>query len=204
MTKAVITAASRGFYVCQVCEQLSQRVSEVAHYCVRCGANLHFRKPQSLQRTVALLVAATILYAPANLLPIMRTTSVGYDQDDTILSGIVTLWSGPSWPLAILVFFVSIIVPSFKLISLSLLVISTHRGGKWRLQERAALYRAIDFIGRWSMLDVFVVSLLVSLVQLRGVASIHAGFGAPAFASVVVLTMYAAQSFDPRLMWDRA
>ncbi len=149
-------------------------------------------------------MAAAILYVPANLLPIMRTTSVGYDEDDTILSGIVTLWSGPSWPLAILVFFVSILVPSFKLISLSLLVISTHRGGNWRLQERAALYRAIEFIGRWSMLDVFVVSLLVSLVQLRGVASIHAGVGAPAFASVVVLTMYAAQSFDPRLMWDRA
>lgn len=204
MIKAIVTAESRGLLVCQVCEQLSRGISVIAHYCVRCGARLHFRKPQSLQRTVALLMAAAILYVPANLLPIMRTTSVGYDEDDTILSGIVTLWSGPSWPLAILVFFVSILVPSFKLISLSLLVISTHRGGNWRLQERAALYRAIEFIGRWSMLDVFVVSLLVSLVQLRGVASIHAGVGAPAFASVVVLTMYAAQSFDPRLMWDRA
>ena len=199
----IITAESRGLVTCHVCGQLSRGLAAGA-ICARCGSILHRRKPQSLQRTMALLVAAAILYVPANLLPIMHTATVTYDADDTILSGIVSLWLGGSWPLAILVFCVSILVPSLKLITLTLLVVSTRMGWRWRLQERAALYRLIEFIGRWSMLDVFVVSLLVALVQLRGFATIHAGFGAPAFASVVVLTMYAAQAFDPRLMWDRA
>lgn len=201
---SVATVDSRGMLSCQVCGELSRKVATHSQRCMRCGSTIHRRKPQSLQRTLALILAGAILYVPANLLPVMHTSAVGYDQDDTIMSGIVTLWSGSSWPLAILVFCVSILVPSFKLISLSILVISTHRGWRWRLQERAALYRMIEFIGRWSMLDVFVVALLVALVQLRGIATIHAGLGAPAFASVVVLTMYAAQAFDPRLMWDRA
>jgi paraquat-inducible protein A len=157
-----------------------------------------------LQRTLALLLAAAILYIPANILPIMHSHTAFYDEDDTIMSGVVALWNGGSWPLAVLVFFVSILVPSLKLISLTLLVVSTHLKWRWRLKERTVLYRFIEFIGRWSMLDIFVVGLLVALVQLRGVATIHAEPGALAFAAVVVLTMYAAQSFDPRLMWDGA
>jgi paraquat-inducible protein A len=156
-----------------------------------------------LQRTAALVAAAAVLYIPANVLPIMHTSSVAYEEDDTILSGVVVLWSSGSWPLAILVLFASILVPMLKLIGLSVLVIGSYRGWQWRPRECAALYRLIEFIGRWSMLDVFVVTLLVSLVQLRGLATIHAGWGAAAFALVVILTIFAAHAFDPRLIWDR-
>jgi paraquat-inducible protein A len=149
------------------------------------------------------LLAAAILYVPANTLPILHTTSIGYDGDDTILSGIVSLWRGGSWPLSLLVFTASILVPSLKFLLLGFLILSTHRRWDWGLQDRTALYRLIEFVGRWSMLDIFVVSLMVSLVQLRGIASIKAGAGALAFASVVILMMYSAQAFDPRLMWDR-
>jgi paraquat-inducible protein A len=205
MSEITVTADSRGLLTCHVCGQLSRALSgAIDVHCQRCGSRLHGRKPQSLQRTLALLVAGAILYVPANVLPIMHTSTMIYDEDDTIMSGVVALWSGGSWPLALLVFFVSILVPTLKLLTLSLLLISTHRGWHWRLHERAALFRLIEFIGRWSMLDVFVVALLVALVQLHGVAAIHAGPGALAFASVVVLTMYATQAFDPRLMWDRA
>jgi paraquat-inducible protein A len=170
--------------------------------CCRCGAGLRARKNTSLQRSWALLVAAAILYIPANVLPIMHTSTLAYDEYDTIMSGVINLWAGGSWPLALLVFSVSIVVPCLKLIALSILLVSTQRHSSWRLHDRAVLYRVIEFIGRWSMLDVFVVALLVGLVQLRGVATIHAEAGAVAFASVVILTMYATQSFDPRLMWD--
>jgi len=205
MTGAIRTAAARGLLTCHTCSQVSLApAGSQGASCPRCGSTLHPRKPRSLQRSLALLIAAAILYVPANLLPIMRTSTVGDEEDDTILSGVVALWEDGSPPLAVLVFCVSILIPSLKLISLGLLLLSTHRGWHWRLHERAALYRLIDFIGRWSMLDIFVVALLVALVQLRGFAAVHAGFGATAFASVVVLTMYAAQAFDPRLMWDRA
>jgi paraquat-inducible protein A len=134
----------------------------------------------------------------------MHSQTALYDEDDTIMSGIVALWQSGSWPLAVLVFFVSILVPTMKLLSLLLLVVSTHYHWQWRLRERTVLYRFLEFIGRWSMLDIFVVGLMVALVQLRGIASIEAGPGALAFAAVVILTMYSAQCFDPRLMWDQA
>ncbi len=198
------TALSQGLCTCETCSVLVRCTAGGAMSCPRCGAALHVRKPQSLQRTLALLVSAAILYIPANLLPIMHTITLGDDEEDTILSGVVALWTGGSWPLAILVFCVSILVPTLKLLSLGLLLISTHRRWRWRLYERAALYRLIEFVGRWSMMDIFVVALLVALVQLRSLATVHAGPAAPAFAAVVILTMYAARSFDPRLMWDRA
>lgn len=201
----MVTAASGGLTSCHSCNLLSRPLpTDAVSLCPRCGGRLHSRKQESLQRTLALLLAAAILYIPANILPIMHSHTVLYDEDDTIMSGVVVLWNGGSWPLAVLVFFVSILVPCLKLISLSLLVVSTHLKWRWRLKERTVLYRFIEFIGRWSMLDVFVVGLLVALVQLRGVATIHAEPGALAFAAVVVLTMYATQSFDPRLMWDGA
>lgn len=204
MSQAFVSARSQGLISCHVCHLLLRDIADsLPSLCARCGSPIESRKRKSLQHTVALLIAAAILYIPANVLPIMHTSTAVYNEDDTILSGVVSLWSSGSWPLALLVFFVSILVPSLKLIALTLLIVGTHRGWHWRLVERAALFRLIEWIGRWSMLDIFVVSLLVALVQLRGVATIHAGPGAMAFAAVVVLTMYAAQSFDPRLMWDR-
>jgi paraquat-inducible protein A len=204
MKDAYVTAARRDLLNCHVCglllndPKLSTRVQ-----CTRCASILHSRKPNSLHRSSALLLAAAIFYIPANLLPILHTTSVGYTGSDTIFSGIVALWSGSSWPLAILVFIASILVPSLKFIVLGLLIGSTYRRSDWALHDRTILYRLVEFIGRWSMLDIFVVSLMATLVQLRGIATIHAGAGALAFAAVVVLMMYSAQAFDPRLMWDQ-
>lgn len=199
------TAASMGLRSCPACGLLSANAGMDAKItCFRCQTVLRTRKADSLQRSCALLLAAAILYVPANVLPILETNSVAHSGNDTILTGILALWSGGSWPLAILVFVASILVPSLKFIALAFLLWSTHRGWRWALHDRSVLYRLIEFVGRWSMLDIYVVTLMVTLVQLRGIATIHAGAGALAFASVVVLMMYAAQAFDPRLMWDRA
>ena len=171
--------------------------------CGRCGARLHVRKPDSLNRTWALLIAACIMYIPANTLPVMITLSFPRaEQQDTIMSGIVYFWNSGSWVLALIVFIASFLVPLFKLAVIILLLITTQRRSSWRLLERAKLYRIVDVIGRWSMLDVFVVTLLTGLVQIEGFAVVHPGPGIAAFAAVVVLTMSASISFDPRLMWD--
>jgi paraquat-inducible protein A len=203
--QAFTTAASLGLLSCPACGLLSANPRNAAKTrCTRCETVLNTRKPNSLQRSFALLLAAAILYVPANVLPILSTASVAHSGNDTILTGILALWSGGSWPLAMLVFVASILVPSLKFIVLGFLLWTTHRGWRWALHDRSRLYRLIELIGRWSMLDIFVVTLMVTLVQLRGIATIHAGAGALAFAAVVVLMMCATQAFDPRLMWDRA
>jgi len=173
-----------------------------ANHCPRCGARVHLRKPNSIARTWAFLIAAYILYIPANLLPIMETRSLFGDQGDTIMSGIVYLWLAGSWPLALVVFCASIVVPMLKLLSLTMLAISVQRRSSWQPQQRASLYRFVDLVGRWSMLDIYVVTLLVALVQLKSFAAIQAGPGAVAFGAVVVLTLLSANSFDPRFIWD--
>jgi paraquat-inducible protein A len=171
--------------------------------CGCCGAKLYMRKPGSLNRTWALVIAACIMYIPANTLPVMITLSFPRaEQQDTIMSGIVYFWNSGSWVLALIVFIASFLVPLFKLAVIILLLITTQRRSSWRLLERAKLYRIVDVIGRWSMLDVFVVTLLTGLVQIEGFAVVHPGPGIAAFAAVVVLTMSASISFDPRLMWD--
>jgi len=181
--------------ICEIGDQLSAR-------CSRCSGIVHMRIPDSLQKTSAYLVAAAILYAPANLLPVMHTRTVLGEEDDTILSGVVVLLHTGSWPLALLVFFASIVVPLLKLFSLSLLVWMSARRATGHQLARARLYRVVEFVGRWSMLDIYVVTLLVALVRMGKLASVSAGPGAMAFAAVVVLTMLAAQSFDPRSIWD--
>lgn len=160
--------------------------------------------PQSLQHCWALVIAAAILYVPANLYPVMVVTSLGVETRATILEGVREFATGDSWPLAVLIFFASITVPCLKLIGLVIMLIATGRGSSARLRDRARLFRIIEFVGRWSMIDVFMVSILVSLVDLGAVASIGPGVGVVAFASVVVLTMLAALTFDPRLMWQKA
>jgi paraquat-inducible protein A len=198
------SAASRGLQRCEVCDLVSRvPVRTPNSQCPRCGHVIHVRKPGSLERTLALLVAASILYLPANLLPILHTRTATSETDSTIMSGVVSLWSSGSPPLAVLVFFASIFVPLFKLIVLSGLLLSVHRRWRWRAHDRAVLFRIVEFIGRWSMLDVFVVALLTALIHIRGLATITPGPAALAFATVVILTMYAAQSFDPRLIWDQ-
>ena len=172
--------------------------------CPRCGAALHRRRPDSLTRTWALVVTAIILYIPANLLPVMTVISLGSGAPDTIMSGVIELADAGMWPLAALVFFASITVPVLKLIGLIILLVSTQRGATRRLRDRTVLYRIVEAVGRWSMIDIFMISILVALVQLGELATIEPGIGAVSFAAVVIITMIAAMSFDPRLMWDAA
>lgn len=179
-------------------------VSHATRACPRCGAPLRHRRTHSLARTAALLIAATILYIPANVLPVMTVVSLGQGAPSTILSGVIELAQEGMWPLAALVFFASITVPVLKVLSLVWLLISTRWRSAARLRERTALYRVVDAIGRWSMIDVFMISILTALLRLGFLVSVNPGPGAIAFCAVVILTMLAAQAFDPRLMWDAA
>ena len=176
----------------------------VATHCPRCHAVVHRRKPDSLNRTWALVITAAMLYVPANIFPVMRVISMGKAQEDTILSGAIYLLVHGMWPLALIVFFASVVVPLLKLISLTFLLISVQKGSRWRPVERTKLYHIVEAVGRWSMTDIYVVTILVALVSLGNLATIEAGMGAVYFAGVVVMTMLAAESFDPRLIWDRA
>jgi paraquat-inducible protein A len=199
------TAAAAGCATCHECGLLSRLPEPAAHgaRCARCGAPLHARKPRSLERTAALVMAAAICYVPANLLPIMTVTSLGRAQSDTIMSGVVYFVEHGDWPLAVVIFTASVFVPIAKILILSFLLISVHRRSAWRPVDRTRLYRLTEAIGRWSMVDIYVVTILVALVRLGNLATIEANAGAVFFGSVVVITMLAAESFDPRLIWDR-
>jgi paraquat-inducible protein A len=192
-----------GLCVCHGCGGLSELLPGIHEMrCRRCGAALHLRKPNSIARTWAYLIAAYIMYVPANVLPIMHTGSMFGAQSDTIMSGVAYLWHSGSWHLALVVFIASVLVPLVKMLCLTLLLISVQRGWTERALERTKLYRILEFIGPWSMLDVYVVTILVALVQLKSLATIQPGPAAAAFGAVVVLTMFAAMAFDPRLLWE--
>lgn len=195
------SASSLGLLSCETCKLVS-RAAAASALCPRCGSHVHLRKPGSINRTWALLIAAMVLYVPANTLPMMATSSLFGSSDDTIISGVIFLWEDGSWYLALIVFVASILVPLAKMLALLVLLLSVQFGWQRGRGQRAQLYRAIESIGRWSMLDIFVVALLVNVVQLTALASVHAGPAALAFGAVVVLTMCATMSFDPRLIWD--
>jgi paraquat-inducible protein A len=198
-----ITAASRGLCTCHVCGLISRYAGGTASaHCPRCNARLHLRRRHSIEQCWALLIAAYILYIPANLMIIMETGSLISYRKDTILSGVVHLWQTGSMFIAAIVFVASIIVPLFKLIALTYLLISVQKRSTRYMSERARLYRLIELVGRWSMLDIYVVTLLAALVQLQSFAVVKAGPGAIAFGAVVVLTMFASIRFEPRLIWD--
>jgi paraquat-inducible protein A len=187
---------------CDTCGLVSR--SGPGMRCSRCGFRLHDRKPYSIARTWAFSAAAVVLYIPANVYPVLTVVQLGAGQPSTILGGARELLDLGMWPLAALVFFASVAVPVLKLIGLGVLLISTHLGSGQLLHDRTVLYRIVDAIGRWSMIDIFMESILVALVQFGQIASVYPGPGAIAFAAVVILTMLSARSFDPRLMWDRA
>ncbi|MNG06940.1 Paraquat-inducible protein A [compost metagenome] len=170
--------------------------------CTRCGALVHARRPNSLARTWALLITAAILYIPANVLPIMTVSSLGQGDPSTIMSGVIQLVQHGMLPIAAVVFIASIVVPTFKLVGIALLLFSVQRHQPLSARQRIWMYRFIEFIGRWSMLDIFVIAILVAVVNFGRLASVEANLGAIAFASVVILTMLAAVTFDPRLIWD--
>ena len=200
-----VAAASVGLWACNLCKLVSKSPLQGSMgHCPRCGAGIHARKPHAVARTWALLITAALLYVPANVLPVMETSSLFGFQKDTILSGVVYLWTSGSRTLSPLVFIASITVPLLKLTSLAFLLASVQFRSAWRPDQRIRLYRTVDFIGRWSMLDIYVGAILVALVHFQGLATIVAGPGATAFGAVVMLTMFAAMSFDPRLIWDPA
>ncbi len=201
-----MTAREAGLISCHFCHTLSRQPETLGEknrlLCPCCHSVLHSRIPSSLSKTTALLLAALFLYIPANLLPVMTVIYQGSGEPDTIISGVIHLLEGGMWPLALIVFVASIIVPILKLVVLFILLISIIRGSSWNPDDRTKLYRVMEFIGRWSMVDVFVIAILVTLVQFGNTASIYPGLGALSFACVVVLTMFAAHTFDPRLIWD--
>jgi paraquat-inducible protein A len=197
-----VTGRSLGLLFCQQC-RATVRTANTAHSrCPRCHAPLHERKPHSLLLTALLLIGAAVLYVPANVLPVMDTHTFVDDEYDTIMSGVLVLLESGSWPIAVLVFVASIVVPLLKILALGVLLYTAWRGSPLGPAQRSGLFRMVEFIGRWSMLDVYAISLLATLVQVQSFASIIVGWGAWAFGAVVVLTMLAARTFDERLLWD--
>ena len=172
--------------------------------CPRCASALHERKPNSVARTWALVIAAAIFYIPANYFPVLSVVQLGAGQPSTILGGVEELVTAGQYPLALLVFFASIAVPVLKLVGLSVMLVTIQTGRAGWLRDRVRLYHIVRFIGRWSMIDIFMESLLGALVAFGSVITIEPGVGALAFCAVVILTMFAAETFDPRLMWDAA
>lgn len=198
-------AAAAGIARCLECGLASRAAGALAAgHCPRCGESLAWRREDALQRTAAFLLAAAILYVPANLLPVLETTALGSQQDDTILSGVVFLYQSGSWPLAVIVFIASIVIPIGKIVALALVLFAVHRRTARDARRHTRLYRTVEIIGRWSMLDVFVDTFVVALVQLSPLMSVRPGPGVLYFMGVVVLTMLAARSFDSRLVWDAA
>jgi paraquat-inducible protein A len=205
MTSAVATAAQAGLLSCEACQLLSTPASATEPgFCRRCGEQLEWRRPRSIETTWALVIAAAICYIPANALPVLNTTTLGSSEGDTIMGGVVFLYTSGSWPLALVVLIASVMIPLGKLVALAYLMITVQRGSIKSGHERTRLYRMVEFIGRWSMLDVFVDTFTVALVQLQPLMSVAPGAGVLFFAAVVVLTMLAAEAFDPRLIWDSA
>jgi len=202
-TPGELTGIKMGLVLCEGCGLLTKPTDlEKPGHCPRCGQELELRRPNSIQRTWALLIAASICYIPANLLPVMGTMTPTYAEKDTIMSGVVLLYVHGSWPLALIVFVASVVIPMAKIVALAYLLISIQFRSARRKEERIRLYRLVEFVGRWSMLDVFVVTFVVALVQLQPLMSVEPGAGVVFFAAVVVLTMLAAETFDPRLIWD--
>jgi paraquat-inducible protein A len=191
-----------GLASCHTCGLLQQLPPSGHAHCPRCHSPVHLRTPNSIQLTWALVITAIIAYLPANLYPVMTVTTLVQSQSDTILSGVIYLLLHGDWPLALIVFVASVLVPLLKIVALLYLLLSVQRRSPLRKSQRTRLYRVIELVGRWSMVDIFVVALLAALVQAGALATIEPGVGAIAFTSVVILTMFAALSFDPRLIWD--
>jgi paraquat-inducible protein A len=188
---------------CETCRLVSMPPPANSR-CPRCDSALHERKPDSVARTWALVIAAAVLYVPANYFPVLTVVQLGAGAPSTILGGVEELLASRMYPLAALVFFASVAVPMLKLVGLTIMLVTTQAGGSAWLRDRTRLYHFVRWIGRWSMIDIFMEALLGALVRFGTVITIEPGIGAVAFCGVVILTMLAAESFDPRLMWDAA
>lgn len=203
--RMTITARDRGLARCEACAKLSRlplKNKQETRHCPRCNSALSYRRPLSLQFSWAYTLAATVLLIPANFLPILTVVSFGQGDPDTIMSGVVKLWESELQLVAAVVFIASIAVPVAKLVIIVMLMLVVQVRLPLSKQQCTILYRFIHFIGRWSMLDLFMISILVTLVHMGNIANVESGPAATAFAAVVVLTLFAANSFDPRLLWD--
>jgi paraquat-inducible protein A len=203
MSTGALTGIKLGLLSCESCGLLTRPANvREPGYCPRCGEELALRRHNAIQRTWALIIAAAVCYIPANLMPVMITNTVTSVEVDTIISGTVLLYMTGSWHLALIVLIASVMIPLAKLAALAYLLIAVQRRSIGDRHGRARLYRLVEFVGRWSMLDVFVITFTVALIQLKPLMSIKPGAGVLFFAAVVVLTMIAAETFDPRLIWD--
>ncbi|MGR8933972.1 MAG: paraquat-inducible protein A [Gammaproteobacteria bacterium] len=200
--EAEVTAKQSGLVQCRICHKLIPQTQRKAVVCPRCGAAVHSRIPHSLAKTWAYLLTAMMLYIPANILPIMIVSDIAGGRADTIFSGIVSLMRSGMIPIGLIVFTASIVVPLLKMAALLILLLSVQC--RWHLSalHRTRLYRLTEFVGRWSMLDIYVIMILITLVAFGALVNIETGPAATAFAAVVILTMLAAMSFDARLLWD--
>ena len=202
-----VTVHQAGLLQCRVCGRLTRPPAAydpgLKLRCPRCSAAIRLHQAgNSIQITWALLVASAILYIPANLMPVMSVYMLGKGEPSTIIGGVVHLLKGGQWPLALIVFVASIVVPLLKLFALTFILVTIHRRSMWRTRERALLYRVTEFVGRWSMVDVFVIAILSGLVQCGGMARIEANIGTVFFAAVVVLTMLSARTLAEHLLWE--
>lgn len=188
--------------LCHGC-RLACDISRGGDTCPRCGARLHRRKPHAVARTWALLLAGLVFYIPANVLPVTYTNLFGKRIESTIISGVIDFWNAGDWDIATIIFIASIGVPATKFLALSMLLVTVQRGSDWARRQRTQLFRCIEVIGYWSMLDVIVVALMTALVKFQRLGDVEPRPGILFFGLVVVLTMLAAMSFDPRLIWDR-
>ncbi|MCP1495852.1 paraquat-inducible protein A [Pseudomonas migulae] len=195
-------ASELNLCLCHSCGLACDMTGE-PHECERCGAPLHRRKTNALTRTWAYLLTSLVFYIPANVLPVMNTKMVGNGADSTIMGGVLDFWQHGAWDIALIIFIASIAVPGIKFVALTLLLVTVQRNSQWARKERSKMYRFVELIGYWSMLDVIVVALVASLVKFQALADIEPRAGILFFGLVVVFTMLSAMSFDPRLIWDQ-
>ena len=197
-------ARALGLIACHVCNAVCDDAPHAGQVpsCPRCGHHLHRRRPESLRRSSAYLIAALILYIPANLYPVMYTTFLGSGFASTIMGGIIDFWTSGSYGIALVIFIASIAVPCVKFAILGLLLVTCQRKSRWARRERTRLYRIVEMIGYWSFLDVLVVAVVASLVEFGALSETQPRVGILFFGAVVILTMLSAMSFDARLIWD--
>ncbi len=203
MSDNIVRAKDLGMAGCHTCGQVVRLMEKKHCVCPRCGSDVHYRKNNSITRAWALLISAFIMYIPANTEPIMYTTSLGQQGSDTIMSGVIYFLSHGDWPLALVIFSASVLVPIAKMITIAYILIMVQRGSARRQAENTRLYILAELMGKWSMVDVFVVALLAALIQLGTLTTIEPGPAGMAFASMVILTMFAAMALDPKLIWDQ-
>lgn len=194
-------ASELNLVLCHACGKACDS-TRPTHDCDRCGAPVHAHKPSSLTRTWAYLITSLVFYVPANVLPVMNTKMLGSGEDSTIMSGVIEFWSHGAWDIALIIFIASIAVPATKFVALGLLLVTVQRGSNWAQKERSKLYRFVELIGYWSMLDVIVVALVAALVKFQALGDIEPRPGILFFGLVVVFTMLAAMSFEPRMIWE--